>query len=97
MDILCVQETRWKGNKAKELGDGYKLFYSGANEQGRNGVGIVLSGEMKNALTEIDRKNDRIMRVKICYSGETVNIFHAYAPQVGCTKGGNDLFLEYNE
>ena len=41
--VLCVQETRWKGNKAKELGGGCKLLHSGANEQGRNGVGIVLS------------------------------------------------------
>ena len=98
VDILCVQETRWKGNKAKELGDGYKLFYSGANEQGRNGVGIVLSGEMKNAVTEINRKNDRIMRVKICYSGETVNIFSAYAPQVGCTEEEKSCFWnEMNE
>ena len=41
--VLCVQETRWKGNKARELGGDYKLFYSGADERGRNGVGIVLS------------------------------------------------------
>ena len=98
MDILCVQETRWKGNKAKELGDGYKLFYSGANEQGRNGVGIVLSREMKNAVTEINRKNYHIMRVKICYSGETVNIISAYAPQVGCTEEEKSCFWnEMNE
>ena len=25
MDILCLQETRWKGNKAKELAGGHKL------------------------------------------------------------------------
>ena len=27
--IACLQETRWKGSKAKELGDGYKLYYHG--------------------------------------------------------------------
>ena len=43
MNILCVQETRWRGNKAKELGDGYKLIYGGANLEGSNGVGIILS------------------------------------------------------
>ena len=42
VDILCVQETRWKGNKAREIGEGYKLIYSGANHQGRNGVGVIL-------------------------------------------------------
>ncbi|XP_066965684.1 craniofacial development protein 2-like [Macrobrachium rosenbergii] len=71
VDVLCVQETRWKGNKAKELGDGYKLYYSGANKQGRNGVGIVLSGELKNTVIEVQRKNDRIIRLKMC-SGERV-------------------------
>ena len=72
--------------KAKELGDGYKLFYSGANVQGRNGVGIVVCGDLKNSVTEVHRKNDRIMRVKMCYGGETMNIISAYAPQVGCTE-----------
>ncbi|XP_067137277.1 uncharacterized protein [Centruroides vittatus] len=38
VNILCLQETRWKGNKAKELGEGYKLFVSGANKGGKNGV-----------------------------------------------------------
>ncbi|XP_068213401.1 uncharacterized protein [Palaemon carinicauda] len=33
VDALYVQETRWKGNKAKVLGDGYKPNYSGANKQ----------------------------------------------------------------
>ena len=41
--VLCVQETRWKGNNARELGGDWKLLYSGADERGRNGVGIVLS------------------------------------------------------
>ena len=45
VDILCVQETRWSGDKAIELGEGYKLLYSGANREGRNGVGIILSKE----------------------------------------------------
>ena len=98
VDILCVQETRWKGNKAKELGDGYKLFYSGANEQGRNGVGVVLSGDMKNAVTEVNRKNDRMMRVKVCYGEETINIISAYAPQVGCSEDEKSRFWnEMNE
>ena len=86
VDIFYVQETRWKRNKAMELGDGYKLFYSGANVQGRNGIGIVVCGDLKNSVTEVHRNNDRIMRVKMCYGGETMNIISAYAPQVGCTE-----------
>ncbi|XP_064081971.1 uncharacterized protein LOC135198330 [Macrobrachium nipponense] len=92
VDILCVQESRWKSKKAKELWDGYKLIYSGANEQGRNVIGVVLSGEMKNAVAEVSRKNVCIMRVKICYGGETMNIISAYAPQVGCTEEEKNRF-----
>ena len=41
--VLCVHETRGKWNTTKRLGGGCKLLRSGANEQGRYGVEIVLS------------------------------------------------------
>ncbi|XP_069971543.1 craniofacial development protein 2-like [Penaeus vannamei] len=34
---MCVQETKWKGCKAKEIGNVFKLFYNGSNGK-RNGV-----------------------------------------------------------
>ncbi len=42
VDIACVQETKWKGNIAREIGKGYKLYYSGASTA-RNGVGNHLT------------------------------------------------------
>ena len=60
-----MQETRWKGNKARELGGDCKLFYSGADERGRNGVGIVLSKEFKDNLVSVSRTNYRVMSVKL--------------------------------
>ena len=39
-DIMCVQETKWKGCKAREIGNGFKLFYTGSDGK-RNGVGII--------------------------------------------------------
>lgn len=41
VDLLFVQETRWKGSKAKGLGAGFKLFYHGVNGK-INGVGVVM-------------------------------------------------------
>ena len=38
-EMFCVQETRWKGNMARELNGDGKLVYSGADERGRHGVG----------------------------------------------------------
>ena len=84
VDILCVQETRWKGDKAREIGSGFKLLYAGADDRGRNGVGIVLNREMKENVVEVVRKSCRVMKVKLCCGGHTLNVVSAYAPQVGC-------------
>jgi exonuclease III len=40
LDILCLQETMWRGNKWKDLAGGHKLLYCG--QTGRNRVAIVL-------------------------------------------------------
>ena len=61
--VLCVQETRWKGDKAKELGGVCKLIRSGANKQGRNGVGIVLSKDLKEDLISVSKRSDRVMSI----------------------------------
>ena len=66
VDILCVQETRWRGNKAKDIGSGYKLLYSGADERGRSGVGIVCSKEVKENIVGVEKKSERIMTLKLC-------------------------------
>ena len=92
LSILCVQETRWRGNKARELGDGYKLIYGGTNLEGRNGVGIILSSEMKNLVTEVNRKDDRIIWVRIALGEFALNVFSVYAPQAGCTEEERDQF-----
>ncbi|XP_019242374.1 PREDICTED: uncharacterized protein LOC109222471 [Nicotiana attenuata] len=39
INIACVRETRWVGNRAREA-DGFKLWYSG-RVRGKNGVGIL--------------------------------------------------------
>ena len=41
INIACLQEKKWKGNKAKVLGEMFKLIYSRMNGT-RSGVGIVV-------------------------------------------------------
>ena len=67
INILCMQEIRWKGEKAREIGNGYKLFYYGVVGK-RNGVGIVLNGELKKSVLAVNRDSDQIMwmKVEIC-------------------------------
>ncbi|KAK3513822.1 hypothetical protein QTP70_028862, partial [Hemibagrus guttatus] len=52
VDILCVQETRWKGGKARSIGAGFKLFYYGVDSK-RNGVGVVLKEEFVRNVLEV--------------------------------------------
>ena len=92
VNVLCVQETRWRGNKAKELAEGYKLFYSGADVRARNGVGIVVDRELKGEVCEVYRKSDRIMSVKLDIGGGYTRVICAYAPQTGCEEEEKEIF-----
>jgi len=94
--VLCVQETRWKGNKAKELREGCKLIYSGTNRKGRNRIGIVLFKEVKDSLVGVNRRKDRVMSIKLCFD-ENLNVVCAYAPQVGCGEEEKEEFWEQLE
>ena len=68
------------------------LLYSGADERGRNGVGIVFSKEMKENVVSVERKNDRIMKAKLCCGGHILNVVSAYAPQIGCSEEDKNKF-----
>ncbi|KAK3541918.1 hypothetical protein QTP86_008096 [Hemibagrus guttatus] len=83
VDILCVQETRWKGSKARSIGAGFKLFYYGVDSK-RNGVGVVLKEEFVRNVLEVKRVSDRVMSLKVEIEGVMLNVVSGYAPQVGC-------------
>ncbi|KAK3552958.1 hypothetical protein QTP86_029620 [Hemibagrus guttatus] len=83
VDILCVQETRWKGSKARSIGAGFKLFYYGVDSK-RNGVGVVLKEEFVRNVQEVKRVSDRVMSLKLEIEGVMLNVVSGYAPQVGC-------------
>ncbi|KAK3548696.1 hypothetical protein QTP70_016772, partial [Hemibagrus guttatus] len=83
VDILCVQETRWKGSKARSIGAGFKLFYYGVDSK-RNGVGVVLKEEFVRYVLEVKRVSDRVMSLKLEIEGVMLNVVSGYAPQVGC-------------
>ena len=41
VDIMCVYETRWKGEKARYIGGGNKMWYCGSGNK-NNDVEIIL-------------------------------------------------------
>ncbi|KAK3542091.1 hypothetical protein QTP86_013424 [Hemibagrus guttatus] len=97
VDILCVQETRWKGSKARSIGAGFKLFYYGVDSK-RNGVGVVLKEEFVRNVLEVKRVSDRVMSLKLEIEGVMLNVVSGYAPQVGCELEEKERFWsELNE
>ncbi|KAL0838447.1 hypothetical protein ABMA28_016579 [Loxostege sticticalis] len=91
IDFACLQETRWQGSKSRNIGEGYKLMYTGS-KGGRNGVAIIISHDHLDNIVEVKRFSDRVMSVKVIIQGEVVNIVSAYAPQVGCPRTEKDNF-----
>ncbi|XP_071686541.1 uncharacterized protein [Rutidosis leptorrhynchoides] len=63
VDILCVQETRWKGRGAVKIKD-YKLWFSGSRVA-RNGVGIIIGPPYNENVVDVSRRSDRIMSVRL--------------------------------
>uniref|UniRef100_A0AAQ6IQZ2 Endonuclease/exonuclease/phosphatase domain-containing protein n=2 Tax=Anabas testudineus TaxID=64144 RepID=A0AAQ6IQZ2_ANATE len=97
VDVLCVQETKWKGSKARSIGGGYKLFYHGVDRK-RNRVGVILKGEFVNNVLEVKRVSDRVMSLKLQIKGVMVNVVSGYAPQVDCELEEKERFWsEFDE
>ena len=40
LEVLCIQETKWKGDKANTMMGGYKLLHAGGDGRS-NGVGVA--------------------------------------------------------
>ncbi|XP_071720749.1 uncharacterized protein [Rutidosis leptorrhynchoides] len=81
VDILCVQETRWRGAEAVDIDD-YKLWFSGSRVA-RNGVGIFIGPRYKDNIVGVGRCSNMIMSVRLVIQEETYMVICAYAPHVG--------------
>ena len=93
VNICCVQETRWKGGKAKEIEEGYKIIYSGKTSS-RNGVGVIVDEKMKANVVGVVRKSDRVIIVKLVLGSKVLNVVSAYAPQIGCEERLKEEFWQ---
>jgi exonuclease III len=94
VNILCVQETKWKGQKTKEMENtGFKLWYTGTTSN-INGVGVLIDKSLKDGVVEVRRQGDRIILVKLVNSDMVLNIISAYAPQVGHNESAKRQFWE---
>lgn len=84
LHLLGLSETKWKGTGAKNLRDGYRLYWNGNKKESRNGVGFIQSKDV-DAVTDITYIGERIIKAKVTTKNRTLTIIQVYAPQRGCT------------
>ncbi|XP_071713049.1 uncharacterized protein [Rutidosis leptorrhynchoides] len=92
VDILCVQETRWRGEEAVVI-DNYTLWFAGSG-LARNGVGILIGHPYKDSVVGVGRCSDRIMSVRLVIQEETYMVISAYAPHAGLGEDEKRRFWE---
>ncbi|KAL4194749.1 hypothetical protein AMTRI_Chr05g70020 [Amborella trichopoda] len=78
VNIVCLQETKWKGEKAKEIDGGYTK-----KDNNGNGVDIIVEKYLKDKIDNVKRICDRLLFIKFILGDEIINVISAYAPQVG--------------
>ncbi len=54
MEVLCVQETKWKGDRARKMAEGYKMLHAGGDGSS-NGVGIIVNVEISKEVVRVER------------------------------------------
>uniref|UniRef100_A0A914X375 Endonuclease/exonuclease/phosphatase domain-containing protein n=1 Tax=Plectus sambesii TaxID=2011161 RepID=A0A914X375_9BILA len=91
IDIAAIQETRWKGAKAYNISEGYKLFYTGTNNN-RNGIGLAIAKPYRDAIAEVQRFSNRLMKIVVITETRHLHLFSGYAPQTGCTNAQKEEF-----
>ena len=80
VSILCVQETKWVGEKARIIEPwNYKLWYTG-RDRNSNGVSMIINKQLLEDVVEIRRKVNRILLVKLILGGKIFNVISVYAP-----------------
>ena len=81
LDFCCLQETGWKGEGARKLGE-YKFFWMGCS-RGIHGVGLLVAERWIEKVLEVRRVSERLMVVRVIVGRTVLNLISAYAPQAG--------------
>ena len=90
IDILGISELKQMGMGEFNSDDHY-IYYSGQESHRRNGVTLIISKRVQNAVLGCNLKNDRM--ILVCFQGKPFNItvIQVYAPT---TNAEVDRFYE---
>ena len=93
MEVLCVQETKWKGDRARKMAEGYKMLHAGGDGRS-NGVGIIVNADISKEVVRVERWQGRIIAVWMMIRQQMVCVICVYGPQTGRTETEKEAFRE---
>ena len=91
LDFCCLQETGWKGEGARKLGE-YKFLWMGCSK-GIHGVGLLVADRWIEKVLEVRRVSERLMVVRVIVGRTVLNLISAYAPQAGRPRPEKEEFF----
>ena len=79
VDILRISELKWTGMGEFNTDDHY-IYYCRQESLRRNGVAIMVSKRVQNAVLGWNKKNDRMISVRIQGKPFNITVIQVYAP-----------------
>ena len=71
IDILGISKLKWTG-MGKFNSDNHYIYYCRQESLRRNGLAIIVSKRVQNAVLGCNLKNDRM--ISVCFQGKAFNI-----------------------
>ena len=93
LGVLCVQETKWRGDRARMMVGGRKLLHAGGDGRS-SGVGIVISEEISKEVVIVERWNGRIIMAWAMIRKQLVCVMSVYGSQTGRTEAEKQEFRD---
>ena len=91
--ILGISELKWTGMGEFNSGDHY-IYYCGQEFFRRNGVAIIVSKRVRNAVFGCNLKNDRMISVRFQGKPFNITVIRVYAPTSNAEEAEVERFCE---
>ena len=91
INILGIRELKWTGMGEFDSDDHY-IYYCGQESLRRNGVAIVVSKRIRNAVLGCNLKNDRMISVRLQGKAFNITVIQVYAPTSNAEEGKVEQF-----
>ena len=93
VDILGISELKWTGMGEVNSDDHY-IYYCGQESLRRNGVAIMVSKRVRNAVLGCNLKNNRMISVHLQGKPFNITVIQVYAPTSNTEEAEVERFYE---